>query len=139
MTQAFLYAYSSMLSISSKLHVEYKTRIPYSSVLKNMVEHTDNQKKRGNVENKTAFYYIRYRQAKVSRISTLTSSLEIVVASESLVGRFFQIFLGQTTTTTDGQNRLLNPACAYAHGVKRQFRCSLHIILFSYVNTVHVS
>ena len=28
-----------------------------------MVEHTDNQKQRENAENKTAFYYIRYRQA----------------------------------------------------------------------------
>ena len=55
-----------------------------------MVEHTDNQKRRGNAENKTAFYYIRYRQANVSRISAITSCLEIVIASKSPVGRFFQ-------------------------------------------------
>ena len=57
-----------------------------------MVEHTDNQKKRGNAENKTAFYYIRYRQANVSRILAKTSCLEIVIASKSPVGRFFQNF-----------------------------------------------
>ena len=60
--------------------------------IKKMVEHTDNQKKRGNADNKTAFYYIRYRQANVSRISAITSCLEIVIASKSPVGRFFQIF-----------------------------------------------
>ena len=82
--------------------------------IKKMVEHT---KKRGNAENKTAFYYIRYRQANVSRISALICCLEIVIASKSPVQRFFQIFLCQTTTTTtttDGQNRLLNPARACA-------------------------
>ena len=47
-----------------------------------MVEHTNNQKKHGNAENKTAFYYIRYRQANVSRISALTFCLEIVITSK---------------------------------------------------------
>ena len=61
--------------------------------IKKMVEHTDNQKKYGNAENKTAFYYIRYRQANVSLISALTFCLEIVIASKSTVRRFFQIFL----------------------------------------------
>ena len=54
-----------------------------------MVEHTNNQKKRENAENKTAFYYIRYRQANVSRISALTFCLEIIIASKSPVRRFF--------------------------------------------------
>ena len=57
--------------------------------IKKMVEHTDNQKKRGNAENKTAFYYIGYRQANVSRISALISCLEIVTASKSAVCNFF--------------------------------------------------
>ena len=48
------------------------------------MEQTDNQKKRGNFENKTAFYYIRYEQANVSWISALTC-LEIVIASKSPV------------------------------------------------------
>ena len=61
--------------------------------IKKMVEHTDNQKKRENAENKTAFYYIRYRQANVSRISALTFCLEIIIASKSPVRRFFQKFL----------------------------------------------
>jgi len=61
--------------------------------IKKMVERTDNQKKRGNAENKTAFYYIRYRQANLSRISALTFCLEIVIASKSPVQRFFQNFL----------------------------------------------
>ena len=61
--------------------------------IEKMVEHTDNQKKRGNAENKIVFYYIRYRQANVSRISALTSCLEIVIASKSPVGSFFQNFL----------------------------------------------
>ena len=78
-----------------------------------MVEHTDNQKKRGNAENKTAFYYIRYRQANVSQISALISCLEIVTASKSPVCNFFYD-MTTTTTTTDEQNRLLNPARAYA-------------------------
>ena len=39
--------------------------------IKKMVEHTDNQNERGNAENKTAFYYIRYRQANVPRTSAL--------------------------------------------------------------------
>ena len=56
-----------------------------------MVEHTDNQKKRGNAENKTIFYYIRYEQANVSRISALTC-LGIIIASKSTVRRFFQFF-----------------------------------------------
>ena len=46
---------------------------------------TDNQKRRGNAENKTAFYYIGYRQANVSRTSALISCLEIVTASKSPV------------------------------------------------------
>ena len=41
--------------------------------IKKMAEHTDNQKQRGNAENKTAFYYIRYRQANVLRILALHS------------------------------------------------------------------
>ena len=86
--------------------------------IKKMVEHTDNQKKHGNAENKTAFYYIRYRQANVAQISALICCLEIVIASKSPVQRFFQKNLRQTTTTTttktDGQNRLLNPARACA-------------------------
>ena len=57
--------------------------------IKKMVEHTDNQKKRGNDENKTVFYYIRYRQANVSRISALIFCLEIVTASKSPVCNFF--------------------------------------------------
>ena len=54
-----------------------------------MVEHTDNQKKHGNAENKTAFYYIGYRQANVSQISTLISCLEIVTASKSPICNFY--------------------------------------------------
>ena len=78
-----------MLSISSKLHVEYKTRIPYSSArvfsyvgvtnchikkgvpncrIKKMVEHTDNQKRSGMSRLKP----LSTRQANVSQISTLT-------------------------------------------------------------------
>ena len=49
------------------------------------MEHTNNQKKRGNAENKTTFYYIRYRQANVSRTSALISGFEIVAASKSPV------------------------------------------------------
>ena len=49
----------------------------------------------------------------------VTFCLEVVIASKSPVREIFQNFLWQTTTTmtTDGQNRLLNPACAYARGV----------------------
>ena len=111
---------------SSTLHVENKTRIPYSLYvriqavgvtscrikkgmtnyrIKKMVEHTDNQKKRGNAENKTAFYHIRYRQANVSRISAITSCLEIVIASKSPVGRFFQKFC----MTDDDDDRRTKP------------------------------
>ena len=61
--------------------------------IKKMVEHTDNQKKHGNAENKTAFYYIRYRQANVSRISALTSCLESVIASNRPFEGFFKIFV----------------------------------------------
>ena len=50
-----------------------------------MVEHTNNQKQRGNAENKAAFYYIRYRQANVSRISAFVFCLEVVIASKSPV------------------------------------------------------
>ena len=57
--------------------------------IKKMVEHTDNRKKRGNAENKTAFYYIRYRQANVSPISSLISCLEILTASKLPVCTFF--------------------------------------------------
>ena len=57
--------------------------------IKKMVEHTNNQKKRENAENNTAFYDIRYIQANVSRISALTFCLEIVIASKSPVRRFF--------------------------------------------------
>ena len=71
-----------------------------------MVEHTDNQKKRGNSENKTAFYYIRYRQANVSRISAIISCLEIVIASKSPVGRFFQNFC---MTDDDDDDRRTKP------------------------------
>ena len=53
--------------------------------IKKMVEHTDNQKQRENAENKTAFYYIRYRQANVSRISAFVFCLEVVIASKSPV------------------------------------------------------
>ena len=53
--------------------------------IKKIVEHTDNQKKRGNVENKTAFYYIGYKQANVSLTSALISCLEIVTAFKSPV------------------------------------------------------
>ena len=60
---------------------------------KKMVEHTDNQKKRGYAETRTAFYFIRYIQANVPRTRALSSSLEIVVASKSPVGRVFQFFL----------------------------------------------
>ena len=82
--------------------------------IKKMVEHTDNQKKRENAENKTAFYYIRYRQANVSRISALTFCLEIVIASKSLV-RLFSIFFVTDDDDDDREtNRLLNPARAYA-------------------------
>ena len=69
-----------------------------------MVEHTDNQKKRGNAENKTAFYYIRYIQVNVSWISALTSCLEIVIASKSPVGSFFQNFC-----MTDDDDRRTKP------------------------------
>ena len=74
--------------------------------IKKMVEHTDNQKKRGNAENKTAFYYIRYRQANISRISAITSCLEIVIASKSPVGRFFQNFC---MTDDDDDDRRTKP------------------------------
>ena len=57
-----------------------------------MVEHTDNQKQRGNAENKTAFYYIRYRQANVPRSLALSSSLEMILAPKPPVGRVFQNF-----------------------------------------------
>ena len=57
--------------------------------IKKMVEHTDNQKKRGNAENKTAFYYIRNRKANVLRILALISCLEIVTASKLPVCNFF--------------------------------------------------
>ena len=91
-----------------------------------MVEHTDNQKKRGNAENKTAFYYIRYRQANVSRILALIFCLEIVTASKLPVCNFFYDRQRRRQTslvprphpclgarlTTDGQNRLLNRAYA---------------------------
>jgi len=72
-----------------------------------MVEHTNNQKKRGNAENKTAFYYIRYRQANVSRISAITSSLEIVIASKSPIGSFFQNFC--MTDDDDDDDRRTKP------------------------------
>ena len=55
-----------------------------------MVEHTDNQKQCGNVENKTAFYYIRYRQANVPRPSAFSFSLEMFVDPKLPVGRVFQ-------------------------------------------------
>ena len=127
-----------MLSIrvytSSTHHVEGKTRIPYSRArvcpysscrrdqlpacrikkgvtncrIKKMVEHTNNQKKRGNAENKTAFYYIRYRQANVSRLSAITSCIEIVIASKSPVGRFFQKFC-LTDDDDDDDDRRTKP------------------------------
>ena len=73
-----------------------------------MEEHTNNLKKRGNAENKTAFYYIRYRQANASRISALTFCLEIVIASKSPVRSLFSISFffydrkQQQTDKTDG-------------------------------------
>ena len=70
-----------------------------------MVKHTDNQKQR---ENKTAFYYIRYRQANVSRISALISCLEIVTASKSPVCNFFFRTDNNNDDDDDRQNRLLN-------------------------------
>ena len=54
-------------------------------IKKKMVEYTNNQKRRGNAENKTAFYYIGYRQANVLRTLALISCLEIVTASKSPV------------------------------------------------------
>ena len=39
--------------------------------IKKMVEYTNNQKKRGNAKNKTAFYYMRYRQGNVPRTPAL--------------------------------------------------------------------
>ena len=69
-----------------------------------MVEHTDNQKQRGNAENKTAFYYIRYRQANVSRISALTFCLEVVIASKSPVQEIFQFFFMTDNNDDDDDN-----------------------------------
>ena len=73
--------------------------------IKKMVERTDNQKKRENAENKTAFYYIRYRQANVSRISALASCLEIVIASKSPVRSFLKKFM----TDNDDDDRRTKP------------------------------
>ena len=48
--------------------------------IKKMVEHTDNQKQRGD-----ALSTIRYRQANVLQISALAFCLEVVIASKSAV------------------------------------------------------
>ena len=84
-------------------------RIKNNCRIKKMVEHTDNQKKCGNAENTTAFYYIRYRQANVSRISALNSCLEIVIASKLPVRRFFQNFCMTDDDDDNNDDRWIKP------------------------------
>ena len=72
--------------------------------IKKMVEHTDNLKKRGNAENKTAFYYIGYRQAIVSRTSALISCLEIVAACKSPVFEGFANFFMTDDNNNNNNN-----------------------------------
>ena len=95
-----------------------------------MVEHTDNQKKRGNAENKTAFYYIRYRQANVSQISALISCLEIVTASKSSVFNFFLYDRQQRQTD---KTDCLTPLAHTRRGVKKCF----YKVQLSRINTVN--
>ena len=83
-----------------------------------MVDGTDNQKKVEKTEKETALCFTRYTQANILRISSSTSCLERVFASKSAVIKIFQIFfMTDNDNNDDRQNRLLNPACAYARGV----------------------
>ena len=79
-----------------------------------MVDGTDNQKKVENAEKETALCFTRYTQANILRISSSTFCLEIVFATKSAV---IKKFFMTDNDNNDGQNRLLNPACAYARGV----------------------
>ena len=80
-----------------------------------MVEHTDNQKKR---ENKTAFYYIGYRQANVSRISALISCLEIITASNRPFVVFFYDRQQQQRQRQTDKTDCLTPLTHTRRGVK---------------------
>ena len=131
MTRAFLYVYSSMSLLSSMLNerLVYHTRglafvhIQAVGVTncrnKEMVKHTNNEKQHGNAENKTAFYYIRYRQASVSRSSVLSSSLKMVVAPKSPIGRVFQFFMPDDDNDRRTKPIAYSSARAYAARANR--------------------
>ena len=74
-----------------------------------MVEHIDNQKKRGHAENKTTFYYIRYRQPNVSQTSALIFCLEIVAASKSPVEGFCKFIFMTDDNDTNKNDRRTKP------------------------------
>ena len=78
------------------------------AVLNKMVHDTDNQKKVEDAENETALCFTRHTYANIRRISSLSSCLEVIIASESPV-----FYDRRQRRTNDGQNELLNPACAY--------------------------
>ena len=82
-----------------------------------MVDGTDNQE---NAEKKPALCFTRYTQANILRILSSTSCLKKVFGSTSAVIKIFFM-----TDNDDRQNRLLNPACAYARGVIKAEMCKL--------------